>query len=82
MRIHISYSPARKKPMVGDRRTTKKHGEQIRVFERSQGCYVVSNGRPCYQWVPISEANQHMADHHWTKEERAKYQPTKKDIES
>ena len=73
MRIHISYGPARKKPHVGDRRVTKKHGEQIRVFQRSQGCFVFSNGRQCYEWVPISEAKKHMADHHWTKEEREKY---------
>jgi hypothetical protein len=75
MRIHFTTGPARKKPKVGDRRNTKKHGEQIRVFERSQGCYVVSNGRPCYQWVAISEANEHGAAHHWNAEERAKYAP-------
>ncbi|MDQ7982247.1 hypothetical protein QYH69_34040 [Paraburkholderia sp. SARCC-3016] len=73
MRIHISYGPTRPKPRVGDRRVTKKHGEQIPVFQRSQGSYVVSNGRPCYEWVPISEAKAHGAAHHWTPEERAKY---------
>jgi hypothetical protein len=75
MNITITYGSRtpRKKPKVGDRRTTKKHGEQVRVFEQSQGCYVVSNGRPCYQWVPVSDAKEHMADHHWTAEERAKY---------
>lgn len=73
MKITIISGPQRKKPHVGDRRVTKKHGEQIRVFQRSQGCYVVSSGRPCYEWVPIAEANKHGAAHHWTNEERAKY---------
>lgn len=84
MRIHISYGPARKKPKQGDRRVTKKHGEQVRVFQRSQGCYVVNNGRPCYEWVAIAEAAHHFADHHWTKEEREKYAPNTntKDIAS
>lgn len=75
MRIHISFGPKRKKPQQGDRRVTKKHGEQIRVFQKSQGCYVVSNGRHCYEWVPIAEAAAYGAAHHWTDEERAKYQP-------
>jgi hypothetical protein len=73
MRIHISYGPARKKPKFGDRRTTKKHGEQIRVFVYSQGCMVVSSGRPCFQWVAISDAKEHGAAHHWTSEEKEKY---------
>jgi hypothetical protein len=32
MRMHFSFGLTRKKPRVEDRRTTKKHGEQIRVF--------------------------------------------------
>lgn len=73
MKITIITGRQRKKPKQGDRRVTKKHGEQIRVFLRSQGCYVVSNGRQLYEWVPISEARAYGAAHHWTAEERTKY---------
>jgi len=54
MRIHISTAPARPKPKVGDRRMLR-GVEHVRVFARSQGAYVVSNGRPCFDWVPLSE---------------------------
>lgn len=50
----FSYSctPVRKEPRTGDRRTTKKHGLQIRIPERINGCtHVNSRGKPYYVWV-------------------------------
>jgi hypothetical protein len=79
VRIHISYEPTRPKPRVGDRRVTKKHGEQIRVCVMAHDSlgrvigYDCTGGRQNYEWVPISEAKAHGAAHHWTREERAKY---------
>lgn len=54
MKIHITTSPPRKEPFAGERRTTKKHGEQIRVQEYSdmyRAWIVNSNGKPRYKWV-------------------------------
>lgn len=47
----------RPKPRAGDRRTTKLHGLQIRVYVRARDIFgnpiglVVSRGRPVFQWV-------------------------------
>jgi hypothetical protein len=77
MRIHISYGSARKKPHVGDRRTTKKHGEQIRVFRMARDTrgniigYDCTGGNQRYDWVPLADAAKHRAAHHLTAEERA-----------
>ncbi|KVT92684.1 hypothetical protein WK60_13925 [Burkholderia ubonensis] len=79
MRIHVRSGPARKKPRVGDRRTSKKHGEQIRVFSMARDMrgniigYDCTGGRQRYEWVPIADAAKHAAAHHWTAEERVKY---------
>lgn len=79
MRIHIVTTPQRKKPREGDRRVTKKHGEQIRVcvmVHDMQGRVIGFNctgGRQNYEWVSIADAGKHGARHHWTDEERAKY---------
>lgn len=56
-RITIYSGPApRPKPKVGDRRTTKKHGVQIRIFERCRyGHLVDSRGRSRYEWVGIAD---------------------------
>jgi hypothetical protein len=43
-------APQRKKPKVGDRRTTKKHGLQIRVVETHGGMWVRSGSRYRYEW--------------------------------
>jgi hypothetical protein len=80
VRIHISYGPARKKPRVGDRRTTKKHGEQIRVFRMARWNgrvigYDCTNGRQQYDWVPLADAHKHGMSHHWTPEERERFAP-------
>lgn len=80
MRIHIISGKQRKKPKHGDRRTTKKHGEEIRVFKMARDMrgniigYDCTGGSQRYEWVPIAEAYKHGAAHHWTKEERALYQ--------
>lgn len=52
VRFSTSVARARKPPKVGDRRTTKKHGLQIRVWEWSEvyRARVVSNGKPVYEW--------------------------------
>lgn len=52
--IRYSCSPARKVPKAGDERFLKGRGvTQIRQQEYSKmyGAYVVSNGRPVWEWV-------------------------------
>jgi hypothetical protein len=79
MKITVIYGPQRKKPRHGDRRTTKKHGEEIRVFKMATDMrgnvigYDCTGGRQRYEWVPIADAQKHGAAHHWTPEEKAKY---------
>lgn len=53
VRIHISYAPARKKPKAGDEKIIKGvlHVRQ-QQYSNLYGAYVVSNGRPVYEWVP------------------------------
>ncbi len=48
--IRFFTSAPRRQPKSGDRRTTKKHGLQIRVFERHNGMLVVSGSRYRYEW--------------------------------
>lgn len=52
MRIHISYAPKRKKPQAGDEKVVK-GVTMIRQQEcsRTYRAYVVSNGRPVWEWV-------------------------------
>lgn len=50
IRIHFRSGPTRRKPKVGDRRTTKKHGLQIRVVETHNGMWVRSGSRYVYEW--------------------------------
>ncbi|MBR8344671.1 hypothetical protein KDX40_13080 [Burkholderia ambifaria] len=79
MMIHVRYGTARNKPRVGDRRVTKKHGEQIRVFSMVRDIrgnvigYDCTGGRQRYEWVPVADAAKHAAAHHWTDEERRKF---------
>jgi hypothetical protein len=54
MRIHI-LAPQRKKPKIGDRRTTKKHGLQIRVVETHNGMWVCNGSRYRYEWRKPAE---------------------------
>lgn len=50
MRVIISTLPQRRKPQIGDRRTTKKHGEQIRVVTVHDGRWVVTRHGACHEW--------------------------------
>lgn len=52
MKITIQYTNSkRKKPAVGDRRTTKRYGLQIRVIETDYFGHWVRNGsRYRYEW--------------------------------
>jgi hypothetical protein len=53
--------PPRKKPRAGDRRITKKHGEQVRVLRiahdfRGQPIgYDHTGGHPNYDWVSLDD---------------------------
>lgn len=49
MKIHI-LAPQRRKPKIGDRRTTKKHGLQIRVVQTHNGMWCCSGSRYLYEW--------------------------------
>ena len=50
--IRYSYGPARKQPKEGDERYLKGRGIwQVRQQVKHGGCYVVSNGRPVWEWV-------------------------------
>lgn len=56
--IRYSYGPARKVPKAGDERYLKGRGvwqirQQCKVPKGSMyaGAYVVSNGRPVWEWV-------------------------------
>lgn len=50
MKITIMTAPRRKQPAIGDVRTTKKHGVQVRVVETHRGMWVRSGSRYCYEW--------------------------------
>ncbi|WP_101684927.1 hypothetical protein [Cupriavidus pauculus] len=80
MRIHITIGSARRpKPRVGDRKLIR-GVEHIRVFKYATDThgrrigFDCTGGRQLYEWVPVSEARSYGAAHHWTPEERAKYE--------
>lgn len=50
MRIYASTGPSRPKPRIGDRRTTKAHGTQVRVVQTSGGMWCVRGNRYVYEW--------------------------------
>lgn len=54
MKIHI-LAPQRRRQKIGDRRTTKKHGLQIRVVETHNGMWVCSGSRYRYEWRKPSD---------------------------
>lgn len=64
-------SQQRRKPKIGDRRTTKKHGLQIRVVETHNGMWVCNGGRYRYDWRRPSELKGTSWDYLLTAEERA-----------
>lgn len=83
MKITI-MAPQRPKPRPGDRRTTKKHGLQIRTWDRAIDgsgkpyAYVVSYNRPRFSWT----CPQDLAPwdrHYLTPEERAKFFPPERE---
>ena len=74
--MRVTYSAPRKQPKVGDRRTTKTHGVQVRVQRMARDWQgkpigrIVSNGRPCFDWRTPRELDPW--DHYLlTAEERA-----------
>jgi hypothetical protein len=80
MKITLSSTPQRPKPRDGDRRTTKKHGVQLRTLTRALDQrgqpigFLVSNGRPVFSWTCLCDLKPW--DRHWlTAEERATYFP-------
>ena len=55
-RIHFITGRPRPVQRTGDRRTTKKHGVQIRIPVVHDGCYVrLASGRHAYQWVMLDD---------------------------
>jgi len=84
--IHFSSRPRRPKPKVGDRRTIG-GVEHIRVFKLARDMrgrvigYDCTGGRQRYEWVSLSEARKHCADHHLTKEERALFCPREQSMQ-
>lgn len=64
IRITYTSGPARPRPRVGDRRTTKKHGMQIRVLKmaRDHRGRVIgldcTGGRQRYEWVKLHELDK------------------------
>lgn len=77
MNIHISTTAERPKPKAGDRRTTKRHGLQIRVqcmardfSGKNPVGRVVQNGRPVFDWRRPDQLDA-WDHHHLTTEERA-----------
>lgn len=51
MSITARTGTPRRKPEIGDRRSTKKYGDQIRVVLISEsGAWVKSHARYCYVW--------------------------------
>ena len=71
MRITITTGPARRQPKIGDRRTTKKHGLQIRVVETHHGMWVRSGSRYRYDWKLPQDLLNTQWEHLLTAAERA-----------
>lgn len=73
--IRYVSGPRQKAPRTGDRRTTKKHGLQIRIpevvtFGPHRGAHVHRNGRPAFEWCKPAELPPRYR-HYLTAEERA-----------
>jgi len=54
MKITIQ-GPQRRRPQIGDRRTTKKYGLQIRVVQTDGGMWMKSGSRYRYDWCQPCE---------------------------
>lgn len=64
VRIVITSAPSRPKPATGDRRFIR-GVEHVRVQSRCTfgpctGAYIVSNGRPVYEWIPLEQAPEYL----------------------
>lgn len=57
-RVTISSCLTRRKPRVGDRKLTKKHGWMIRRRQTYNGMGCSRNGRPVYEWVAERHLDQ------------------------
>jgi hypothetical protein len=56
MRITVTTGSARPRPHIGDRRWTKKHGEQIRVVcTDAHGRWMVRGSRYQYEWRRLEQ---------------------------
>lgn len=72
--IHFYSGPApRPKPKAGDRRTTKKHGQQVRVHRRSCGMMMMGGGHRYYlfEWRTPAELIGTLDEHLLTTQDRA-----------
>jgi hypothetical protein len=76
VRYFTSPAKPKPKPKAGDRRTTKKHGLQIRVqcmardWQGKPIGRIVNNGRPMFDWRKPAELDP-WDHHHLTREELA-----------
>lgn len=73
MKITI-LAPQRRNPEIGERRTTKKHGLQIRVVETHNGMWVLQAGKANayrYDWKKPEELVGTRWEYLLTAEERA-----------
>lgn len=62
--MRVQIVSARRRPRIGDRRVTKRHGLQIRVPETSwEGMWVLRNGRQAYEWRTLAELAGTAFDH-------------------
>lgn len=57
--IHFTNRKKRKpyNPKVGDRKTSKGI-DYVRVRRMHRGAYMVSDGRPLYDWVPVDSLDE------------------------
>ena len=62
MRMHYSAEPPRRKPQAGDVRIIGGR-TMIRQQVRHGGAYVVSNGRPVWEWVEKGSEQDRTANH-------------------
>ncbi len=56
--IRFSSTPYKRKPKAGDLRETKKHGKQVRVYERHGHMLVRTSNGYRFDWVSYDEAKR------------------------
>lgn len=66
MKIHISYAGSRKKPKAGDEKIVKgvtmiRQQRRVPPGMPHAGAYIVSSGKPCWEWVEKGSANDRTA---------------------